>query len=104
MKRSICAIVALALWMPLAILANQDQDQDLASRQADDNQWVLPGKNHAATRYSSLDQITADNVGNLRQVWSFSTGALRGHEGQPLVVDSTMYVHSRSPAANRFRR
>ena len=93
MKRSICAIAVLALGLPLAIAANDD----LVSRQDDDNQWVLPGKNYSATRYSSLDEITADNVANLTQVWSFSTGALRGHEGQPLVVDSTMYVHSAYP-------
>ena len=93
MKRSICAIVALALGLPLAIAANDD----LVSRQNDDDQWVLPGKNYSATRFSSLDDITADNVANLTQVWSFSTGALRGHEGQPLVVDSTMYVHSAYP-------
>jgi len=93
MKRSICAIVVLALGLPLAIAANDD----LVSRQNDDDQWVLPGKNYSATRYSSLADITADNVANLTQVWSFSTGALRGHEGQPLVVDSTMYVHSAYP-------
>ena len=93
MKRSICAIAVLALGLPLAIAANDD----LVSRQTDDDQWVLPGKDYSATRYSSLDDITADNVANLTQVWSFSTGALRGHEGQPLVVDSTMYVHSAYP-------
>ena len=93
MKRSICAIVVLALGLPLALAANDD----LVSRQNDDDQWVLPGKDYSATRYSSLDDITADNVANLTQVWSFSTGALRGHEGQPLVVDSTMYVHSAYP-------
>ena len=93
MKRSICAIAALALGLPLALAANDD----LVTRQTDDDQWVLPGKNYSATRYSSLDDITADNVANLTQVWSFSTGALRGHEGQPLVVDSTMYVHSAYP-------
>ena len=93
MKRSICAIAVLALGLPLALAANDD----LVSRQNDDDQWVLPGKNYSATRYSSLDDITADNVANLTQVWSFSTGALRGHEGQPLVVDSTMYVHSAYP-------
>ena len=93
MKRSICAIAALALGLPLALAANDE----LMTRQDDDNQWVLPGKNYSATRYSSLDQITAENVANLTEVWSFSTGALRGHEGQPLVVDSTMYVHSAYP-------
>lgn len=91
MKRSICALVALALWLPVSA------NQDLITVQADDNQWALPGKNYSATRYSSLSQITSSNARNLRQVWSFSTGALRGHEGQPLVVGTTMYVHSAFP-------
>ncbi len=93
MKRSVVALAVLALWLPLAISANQD----LVTKQTDDNQWVMPSKNYAGTRYSSLRQITAANVKNLRQVWSFSTGALRGHEGQPLVVGSTMYAHSAYP-------
>jgi glucose dehydrogenase len=58
----------------------------------DDGQWTMPAKNYAATRYSGLSQITAANAPKLRAVWSFSTGVLGGHEGQPLVVGSTMYV------------
>src|SRR5437588_5849779 len=58
----------------------------------DDGQWTMPGKNYAATRYSGLTQITPANAPRLRPVWSFSTGVLGGHEGQPLVVGSTMYV------------
>jgi len=58
----------------------------------DDGQWTMPGKNYAATRYSGLAQITTRNAPRLRPVWSFSTGTLGGHEGQPLVVGSTMYV------------
>jgi PQQ-dependent dehydrogenase (methanol/ethanol family) len=94
MRRSIWGIAAVALCLAwVAVSANQ-QLQKLST---DDNQWVLPGKNYSATRYSSLSQITPANVKGLRQVWSFSTGALRGHEGQPLVVGSTMYVHSAFP-------
>ncbi|HVT39783.1 MAG TPA: PQQ-dependent dehydrogenase, methanol/ethanol family [Gemmatimonadaceae bacterium] len=55
-------------------------------------EWTMPGKDFAATRYSSLAQISAANVQRLRMVWNFSTGVLRGHEGQPLVVNNTMYV------------
>ena len=55
-------------------------------------QWVLPGKDYALTRYSELTQISKDNVKNLKAAWTFSTGVLRGHEGAPLVVGSTMYV------------
>jgi hypothetical protein len=46
----------------------------------------------AATRFSGLTDITASNAKNLHAKWSFSTGVLGGHEGQPLVVGSTMYV------------
>ncbi len=58
----------------------------------DDGQWTMPGKDYAATRYSGLTSITSSNVRGLRPVWSFSTGVLAGHEGQPLVVNNTMYV------------
>ena len=58
----------------------------------DDGQWTMPGKDYASTRFSGLAQITASNAKRLRPVWSFSTGVLGGHEGQPLVVGNTMYV------------
>jgi alcohol dehydrogenase (cytochrome c) len=52
----------------------------------------MPGKDYASTRFSGLSQISPRNASRLRPVWSFSTGVLGGHEGQPLVVDKTMYV------------
>ena len=58
----------------------------------EDGQWIRPGKDLGATRYSGLAEITAENVGRLRPTWTFSTGVLGGHEGQPLVVDDTLYV------------
>ncbi len=58
----------------------------------DDGQWTMPGRDYAATRYSGLSQITSRNAARIRPLWSFSTGVLGGHEGQPLVVGSTMYV------------
>ena len=59
---------------------------------AEDGQWTMPAKDYASTRYSGLAQITAANAKGLRPVWTFSTGVLAGHEGQPLVVHNTMYV------------
>ena len=58
----------------------------------DDGQWTMPGKDYSSTRFSGLSQITAANARRLRPVWSFSTGVLGGHEGQPLVVNNVMYV------------
>jgi PQQ-dependent dehydrogenase (methanol/ethanol family) len=59
---------------------------------AEDGQWTMPSKDYAATRYSGLAEITAQNARSLHPVWTFSTGVLGGHEGQPLVVGDTMYV------------
>ena len=44
-----------------------------------------------------LDQINKDNVKNLKVAWTFSTGVLRGHEGSPIVIGDTMYVHTPFP-------
>ncbi|MDQ2777830.1 MAG: methanol/ethanol family PQQ-dependent dehydrogenase [Acidobacteriota bacterium] len=60
--------------------------------QPDDGQWVMAPKNYASTRYSSQDQINTGNVKNLKLAWTFSTGASRGHEAAPLVVNNTMYI------------
>src|SRR5690348_10420594 len=54
--------------------------------------WTMPAKDYASTRYSELREITPASAPRLRPVWTFSTGVLGGHEGQPLVVDRTMYV------------
>ena len=51
----------------------------------------------SATRYSGLSEINTENVKNLKVAWTFSTGVLRGHEGEPLVVGNTMYVHTPFP-------
>lgn len=52
----------------------------------------MPAADPAATRFSALSQINLQNAARLRPVWTFSTGVLGGHEGQPLVVNDTMYV------------
>ncbi len=71
-----------ACLLPMAALAQS----------AEDGQWSMPAKDYSSTRYSGLNQITAANATRLKPVWTFSTGVLAGHEGQPLVVRDTMYV------------
>ena len=72
-------------------------NDELQKLQGDANQWVMPTGNYANQRYSTLDQINATNASKLHPVWSFSTGVLRGHEGGPLVIGDTMYVHTPFP-------
>src|ERR1043165_3248914 len=62
-------------------------------------EWPMPGGDYALTRFSPLDQINTENIGRLRPVWSFSTGTLRAHEGNPLVIGPTLFVHTPYPNA-----
>src|SRR5204862_5195693 len=55
-------------------------------------EWQMAAGDYASSRYSELSSITPQNAANLHVAWAFSTGVLRGHEGQPRVVDNTMYV------------
>ena len=56
------------------------------------SEWHMPAGDYSNSRYSELAEITSQNAGRLKVAWTFSTGVLRGHEGQPLVVDNTMYL------------
>ena len=69
----------------------------LADMAQDSGQWVMPAQNYAAQRHSALTEIKTDNVADLKAAWTMSTGATRGHEGQPLVIGDTLYFESAYP-------
>ncbi|MGX1097779.1 membrane-bound PQQ-dependent dehydrogenase, glucose/quinate/shikimate family [Amorphus sp. MBR-141] len=64
--------------------------------------WPAYGGSIHATRYSPLDQITPDNVGNLKKVWEFHTGDMPDEkaagkyspENTPLKVGDDLYMCS----------
>lgn len=60
-------------------------------------EWTSQAHDYANSRYSPLDQINTSNAGRLRVAWTFSDGALYGHEGAPLVSGNTMYTVSPFP-------
>ena len=93
MNRLKLGALALLMASPTALLANDSVLQGTS----DPKQWVIQTGDYANTRYSALDQINKENVGDLRVAWTFSTGVLRGHEGSPLVIDNIMYVHTPFP-------
>ncbi|GLQ36387.1 methanol dehydrogenase [Rhizobium albus] len=87
-----CSVLALAATTSLATA-----NDELVEMQQNAKNWVMQLGNYSATRYSELEEINKDNVGDLQVAWSFSTGVLRGHEGGPLVIDGVMYVHTPFP-------
>jgi PQQ-dependent dehydrogenase (methanol/ethanol family) len=52
----------------------------------------MPAGDYGNLRYSPLDKINTGNVTGLHVIATYSTGIPHGHEGQPLVVGTTMYV------------
>jgi PQQ-dependent dehydrogenase (methanol/ethanol family) len=87
------AVLALTFVMPFASAQQTSQPLQPAAgaHPAEDGQWVMPAKDYASTRYSELDEITKQNVKDLKVAFTFSTGVARGQESAPIVVGTTMY-------------
>jgi PQQ-dependent dehydrogenase (methanol/ethanol family) len=94
-KRSQVRLLSCALLMATTgvALANTDVDKLIK----DPKNWAMQAGDFANQRYSTLKEINKGNAKNLQVAWTFSTGVLRGHEGGPLVVGDTMYIHSPFP-------
>ncbi|WP_251876714.1 methanol/ethanol family PQQ-dependent dehydrogenase [Grimontia kaedaensis] len=95
LRRCLAAVATLSLTL-LFPAASQANDE-LIKLQNDPNQWVMWGGDYSGTRYSPLNQINAENAKDLQVAWTFSTGVLRGHEGGPLVLGDTMFIHTPFP-------
>ncbi|HZO23071.1 MAG TPA: PQQ-dependent dehydrogenase, methanol/ethanol family, partial [Steroidobacteraceae bacterium] len=68
-----------------------------ANAPEDDGQWTMPAKNFASTRFSSLTELTPENVKNLQPLLTFSLDVNKGQEAAPIVADNTMYVVTAYP-------
>jgi lanthanide-dependent methanol dehydrogenase len=85
-RRALClasGVLAALFGFAGASFANDE----IEKRAQNADTWPAPGRDNQLTRHSPLKDINTDNVGKLQMVWSQSTGALRGHEGQPLVIE-----------------
>ena len=87
------AVLAAAAVISTSALA----DADLDAKIADSANWAAQAGDYANHRHSALKQISESNVGKLQVAWTMSTGVLRGHEGSPLVIGDTMYIHTPFP-------
>ena len=88
-RRTAMALLAV----PVLAFANADVEKNIANSK----NWATQAGDMFNQRYTKLNQINTSNVGKMQVAWTFSTGVLRGHEGSPLVIDGTMYLHSPFP-------
>ena len=54
--------------------------------------WLMFRRTYDGWGYSPLDDIDADNVSDLKPVWSLSTGLTEGHQSPPIVNNGIMYI------------
>src|SRR3979409_393849 len=90
-------LVSVAALATVVASAAAFADADLDAAMKDSNNWASQAGDNANHRYSELSQINATNVNKLQVAWTMSTGVLRGHEGSPLVIGDTMFVHTPFP-------
>ena len=65
---------------------------DAAQTPAD---WLTYSGNYSSQRYSELDQVTPDNVGDLQLEWVYQSPVSGPWEASPIVVDGVMYLTQR---------
>lgn len=54
--------------------------------------WLSYGRTYDEQRFSPLNQINANNVGQLGLAWSADMDTARGQEATPLVIDGKIYI------------
>jgi len=64
----------------------------LVAADSEPGNWMSHGRTYDEQRYSPLDQIDKENVGELGLAWSFDLETERGIESTSLVVDGVMYM------------
>ncbi|BBI48962.1 hypothetical protein HORIV_13830 [Vreelandella olivaria] len=88
---------------------NQSTSDSVNPAQVAGEDWPAYGGTNAGTHYSSLDQITPENIGELEEVWRIQTGDKAGpnappeitNQNTPLKVNDSLYIctsHSRAMA------
>ncbi len=79
-------------WQPLATLVAVALLTSPVAAAPAGADWPTPSGDLEGTRYSTLTQIDATNVGKLVEDFAVPTNRRGSHQGQPLVVDGVMYV------------
>ncbi len=64
----------------------------IANADTEPQNWLAHGRTYDEARFSPLNQVNADNVGELGLAWYFDTETNRGLEASPIVVDGVMYT------------
>ncbi|HUP02997.1 MAG TPA: PQQ-dependent dehydrogenase, methanol/ethanol family [Bryobacteraceae bacterium] len=88
MKTTATVALCLACWLPAG---GQVTSERLLHPEREPQNWLTYAGSYRSWRYSTLDQIKADNAKNLELTWVYQLESLDKFEATPLVVDGVMY-------------
>ena len=89
-------VLALALsGAALAAASAQVPFERLRGAAEEPQNWLTYSGGYFSQRYSELDQIAPDNVGDLELQWVYQTPVMGPWQATPIVVDGVMYLTQR---------
>ncbi len=91
MTRRALSLLSLAACMTATLPAQVSFDRILGAEKEPQN-WLTYSGTTMSQRYTTLDQITPQNIKNLELQWMFQAKSLEKFEATPLVVDGIMYT------------
>jgi alcohol dehydrogenase (cytochrome c) len=92
MRRPLTSAACLILLVALPATAQEVPYERLVQAEDEPASWLTYSGTYAAHRFSPLDQIDRDNVGDLRPAWVHQIPTDGLIETTPLVVDGVMYI------------
>ncbi len=98
MIRRTAALAALAVCtalLPCASHAQPVTPERIVRAASEPQNWLTYSGTYASQRYTTLRQITPQNVRNLEQKWVLQGQVLGAWQSSPLVVDGIMYLTQR---------
>ena len=101
-KRVTAGLIAAGLLLGLTLTTPSSQAADVTpvdgarilAADEEPGNWLTHGRTYSEQRFSPLDQINVDNVGELGLAWYVDKPERRGIEATPLVIDGRMYTTS----------
>ena len=84
-------VLLLAL-ATVALASAQVSFERLLQSDKEPQNWLTYSGNFKSQRYSTLNQVTPENVKNLELQWVYQARSLEKYEATPLVVDGVMYT------------
>src|SRR5207248_3294009 len=88
MRLNILLLLAGSFVLTLGACRSSNPSKTLS----DGADWTMHGRTYDEQRFSPLNQISEQNIGQLGLVWSRELGTTRGLEATPLVEDGVIYT------------